>query len=91
MELYAEQVAKAREILHSDLKEAREALHKRERVAAMNRLEQDLDAVMNALWKSPSYSTSSEQLGGDTERASDSAFLPGRTEEHSGDRAHAGI
>ena len=29
MELYAEQVVKAREILHSDLKEAREALHKR--------------------------------------------------------------
>ena len=68
MELYAEQVVKAREILHSDLKEAREALHKRERVAAMNRLEQDLDAVMNALWRSPSYSTSSEQLGGDTDR-----------------------
>lgn len=49
MELYAEQVVKAREILHSDLKEAREALHKRERVAAMNRLEQDLDTVMNAV------------------------------------------
>ena len=48
MELYAEQVEKAREILHSDLKEAREALHKRERVAAMNRLEQNLDTVMNA-------------------------------------------
>ena len=68
MELYAEQVVKAREILHSDLKETREALHKRERVAAMNRLEQDLDAVMNALWKSPSYSTSSEQLGGDADQ-----------------------
>ena len=68
MELYAEQVAKAREILRSDLKEAREALHKRERVAAMNRLEQDLDTVMNALWKSPSYSTSSEQLGGDADQ-----------------------
>ena len=34
-------------------------------VSQLNRLEQDLDAVMNALWKSPSYSTSSEQLGGD--------------------------
>ena len=91
MELYAEQVAKAREILRSDRKEAREAIHKKERVAAMKRLEQDLDAVMNTFWKSPRYSTSSEQLGGDTDRASDSAFLPGRTEEHSGDRAHAGI
>ena len=91
MELYAEQVVKAREMLYSDLKEVREALHKRDRVAAMNRLEGDLDTVMNALWKSPSYSTSSEQLGGDTDRASDSAFLPGRTEEHSGNRAHAGI
>ena len=49
MELYAEQVMKAREMLHSDLKEVREALHKRDRVAAMNRLEEDLDTVMDAL------------------------------------------
>jgi len=47
MELYAEQVVKAREMLHSDLKEVREALHKRDRVAAMNRLEGDLDTVMD--------------------------------------------
>jgi hypothetical protein len=91
MELYAEQVVKAREMLYSDLKEVRVALHKRDRVAAMNRLEGDLDTVMDALWKSPSYSTSSGQLGGDADRTSDSALLPGRAEKHSGNRAYAGV